>query len=455
MKLPNGPKTPGFVQRMQWVLNPLKFMETTAAVYGDCFTARPTGKPSVVFSNPQAIQDIFTARPDQFYVGRANGIFRALLGDYSMMLLDDAPHQRQRKLLAPPLHGDHLRSYGQLIWNITEQVISTWEIGKPFPVRLSMTEISLRVILQTVFGLQEGQRYEKLKLLIQSVLKLSSSPLKALPLFFPLLQQDLGPWSPWGQFKLLKKKVDDLIYAEIQELRDTPDPSRSDILSLMMSAQDNDGKPMTDQEIRDELITLLMAGHEASTSAMTWALYWIHLLPEVHKKLLQELDSIEGNASIDILMKLPYLDAVCCETLRLYPIIMLPSTRMTKTPIRVMDYEFPAGTLLVPSIYLTHHRPDLYPQPKQFRPERFLERKYSQYEFLPFGGGSRRCIGMAFAMFEMKVVLARVLLHLDLAIVGNRRVKPIRRGVTLAPSDGEWLVATSLHEKEVSIPISV
>ena len=449
MKLPNGPKTPSIVQRMQWTLNPLKFMETTSALYGDCFVTQPTGKPTVIFSNPKAIQAIFTAPPEQFYVGKANGIFRALLGDYSMMLLDDEPHQRQRKILAPPLHGERLRSYGELIRDTVERIMNTWEIGKPIIPRQEMTEISLSVILQTVFGLQEGQRYDQLRYLIQEVLKVSGSPLKALPLFFPVLQQDWGPWSPWGHFKRLKQQTDNLIYAEIRERRERHDSSRSDILSLMMSAQDEEGNPMSDQEIRDELITLLMAGHEASTSAMTWALYWVHLLPEVQHKLLLELDNTKGKLTIDSLVKLPYLDAVCCETLRIYPIIMLPSTRMTKNSIRIMDYEFPSGTFLVPSIYLTHHRPDLYPQPKQFKPERFLNRKYSQFEFLPFGGGSRRCIGMAFAMFEMKVVLATVLSRLDLAIVNNHQVKPIRRGVTLAPSDGRWLVPTGLHQKKV------
>jgi unspecific monooxygenase len=220
-----------------------------------------------------------------------------------------------------------------------------------------------------------------------------------------------------------------------------------------MSARDQNGQPMTDTELRDELMTLLTAGHETTASALSWALYWIHSLPEVHHKLLQELDAFD-DADLSGIAKLPYLSAVCQETLRIYPIAMLAFARVVKSPFQFMGYDLEPNTLLAPCIYLTHHREDLYPEPKLFKPERFLERQYSTYEYLPFGGGNRRCIGVALALFEMKLVLATILSRSQLQLVENSQVKPMRRGVTLAPSGGKWLVATSQRQK-AKIPVQV
>jgi len=244
-----------------------------------------------------------------------------------------------------------------------------------------------------------------------------------------------------GRFVRQKQQIDEIIYAEISDRRQHPDLSRVDILSLLMSAKDENGELMSDVELRDELLTLLVAGHETTASALTWALYWIHHLPEVKRKLLDDLASVE-NLDFGAVAKLPYLNAVCQETLRIYPIAMLAFFRIANSPINIMGQEFESDTLLTPCIYLTHHRPDLYPEPKQFKPERFLERQFSQYEYLPFGGSNRRCIGMAFALYEMKLVLATIMSRYSLAIAGSRSVKPVRRGITLAPSGGKWLVAT-------------
>ncbi len=240
------------------------------------------------------------------------------------------------------------------------------------------------------------------------------------------------------------------MYAEIQERRDNPDTSREDILSLMMAARDEQNQPMTDKELRDELMTLLVAGHETTASSLTWAFYWIHHLPEVRKKLLGELDGVDIKNDLSTIGKLSYLKGVCAETLRIYPIALIAFPRINKAPIKIMDYEYPPETQLMPCIYLTHHREDLYPQPKQFKPERFIEKQYSAYEYLPFGGGNRRCIGMAFALFEMKLVLTTVLKNFELSIVNNHQVKPTRRGATLAPSGGKWLVAKGKRDVKVS-----
>jgi len=449
-----GPKTPKFAQLIEWIFNPLQLMEKLAIAYGDTFKLFLVGNNPLVFlSHPQAIKDIFTASPDKFDSGRANEILATFLGEQSLVLLDGTQHQRQRKLLTPPFHGDRMKSYGELICEITEKVIGNWKIGEPFEARNSMQEISLSVILKAVFGLSEGERYDEIKQLIGSIVDISGSPLQAMLVFVPLLQKDLGAWSPWGNFLRQKKRLDDLLYAEINERRDNPDASREDILSLMMAARDEEGQPMTDLEMRDELMTLLVAGHETTASSLTWAFYWIHHLSEVREKLLAELDKVDIHNDLNTIAKLPYLDAVCAETLRIYPIALVSFPRINKAPIKIMDCEYPAETWLTPCIYLTHHNEDLYPEPKQFKPERFIDKQYSPYEYLPFGGGNRRCIGMAFALFEMKLVLTTVLKKLDLSIVNNHEVKPTRRGGTLAPSGGKWLVVKGKRDVKVKVGV--
>ncbi|GBE95200.1 cytochrome P450 [Nostoc cycadae] len=442
MQLPDSPKIPKFMQLVQWIYQPLQLMENSAKAHGDCFTLWLTNKQPMVFlSHPQAIQQLFTDNLSNLDSRGSAQILQPLLGENSLILLSGTSHQRQRKLLTPPFHGDRMKAYGSIIANITKEVVNQWKIGQPFSVRNSMQEISLKVILQAVFGLHEGERYVQLQKLLRSILDLSGSALRSSISFFPGLQIDLGRWSPWGNFLRQRQQIDQLLYAEIQECRDNPDPSRSDILSLMMSARDENGEPMTDIELRDELMTLLVAGHETTASALTWALYWIHRIPQVREKLLAELDSCSSNADLDEITRLPYLTAVCQETLRIYPIAMITIPRIVKSPIKIMDHQFEPGTLLLGCIYLTHRRPDLYSEPRQFKPERFLENQYSLYEYLPFGGSNRRCLGMAFALFEMKLVLATLLSHIDLTLVNNYPVKPIRRGVTLAPSGGKWLIA--------------
>ncbi len=458
MRLPDGPQTPPFLQLLHWISNPLGFLESCSQRYGDPFSAHLGPLDPIIFiSDPGAIREIFTTDSEQFDAGKGNGILQPLLGDHSLILLDGDRHQRQRRLLMPPFHGDRMRTYSQLICQITEQVTSQWQIGKPFSARTSMQEITLRVILQAVFGLHEGQRYEQLRQLMSTMLNSVSSPLSSSLLFFRALQRDFGAWSPWGRFLRQRHQVDQLIYEEIQERRQQLDLSRTDILSLLMSAQDEAGQPMNDVELRDELMTLLIAGHETTASALTWALYWVHQLPDVQAKLRAELDQSgydpQNPAALSATARLPYLSAVCQETLRIYPVAMLSLPRIAKSPLQLMGYEFSPGTPIVACIYLTHHRQDLYPQPDQFRPERFLERQFSAYEYLPFGGGVRRCIGLALAQMEMKLVLATILSRYELALVGKRPVRPVRRGVTLAPRSGNWLVATQQRPQQAAVSV--
>jgi unspecific monooxygenase len=437
-KLPDGPQDAPLLQLIQWNTRPLEFLDTCANRYGDCFTARLGSFASfVLFGNPQAIEQIFTADPNQFGV---NSILRATVGDNSLILLEGDLHQRHRQLLMPPFHGERMRAYGQLMFQIAEQVTNPWTEGFNITIRPFMQDISLQVILQAVFGLHQGQRCQQLKPLLTSLLNFTTSPLIFTLAFFPALMQDLGPFSPGRHFIRRKQKIDQLIYAEIHERREHPHPSGSDILTLLLSARDEAGQPMTDEELRDELITLLLAGHETTATAMTWALYWIHRLPEVKEKLLEELDTLGHNPDPSAITRLPYLNAVCSETLRIYPIVLVGTPRIAKSPIQIMGYEFEPNTVLTPCIYSLHRREDLYPEPKQFKPERFLERQFSPYEYLPFGGGNRRCIGAAFALYQMKLVLATVLSRFDLALADNRPVKPVRRGVTMTPAGGVKMV---------------
>ncbi len=457
MRTPNGPSSPVLIRRLRtlkWVFRPLEVLEERAKLYGETFVISKNTSPLVVyFTNPEAIQQIFTADPELFDTGSANDILLPLLGEHSLILLNGRSHQRQRRLLMPPFHGDRLRTYGQLICAITEQVISEWKVGQPFTVRASMQEISLQVILSAVFGLYEGQRFDQLRKILTSLLDSVGSPLSSMLLFFPSLQKDWGPLSPWGRFLRLKQQIDQLLIAEIQERRKQADSNRDDILSLLLAARDEAGEPMTDEELRDELLTLLFAGHETTASALAWALYWIDYLPEVQDKLLSELKTLPDNADSSAIARLPYLNAVCCETLRIYPIAISTFPRITKSPMEIMGYQFETGTVLLPSIYLIHQREDIYPEPKRFKPERFLERQFSPYEYLPFGGSNRRCIGLAFAQFEMKLVLATILSHCELKLASNRPVKPTRRGLTVAPPGNMQMVVTQRRQQKTPVMV--
>ena len=439
MKLPDGPKTPGFLQIIQWIRDPLGYMEACQEKYGDIFTVRLSQLPTVMVSNPQAMQEILTSER-LTAPGYTNKVFRPLLGNNSLLLLDEESHKRQRKLLMPPFHGERMFHYGQLICDITKRGTSQWVTSKPFPIRETMKEITMSVILQAVFGLYEGENFQKIKKLLGERLEMTANPLGATLLFFPFLQQDWGAWSPWGRIAHKVRQIDEILYAEISKRRSKLDPSGTDILSLLLLARDEEGQGLTDVELRDELMTLLVAGHETTATALAWAFYWIHKLPEVRKKLLDELDSLGDNPEPMAIFRLPYLTAVCQETLRIYPVAMNTFSRVVKSNMKIIGHTLEPGTEVVGSIYLTHHREDLYPEPKQFKPERFLEREFSPYEFIPFGGGARRCIGMALAQFEMKLVLATVLSGWQLALADDKPVQAKRRGILLAPAGGVKMV---------------
>jgi cytochrome P450 family 110 len=429
---------------LQWVTKPFSFMRACSQQYGDCFTVRLSQRfgPIVFFSHPEALQVILTNDDAKLFEapGGLNAILEPITGTESVFGLSGERHRRARQLLMPSFHGERMRSYAELIRNIADQVMSEYELGQPFSARKPMQTISLRVILRAVFGLNEGTRYQQMEKVLGTMLNGLSNPLSASVLFFPALRQDFGPLSPWGDFVRNRRQIDQLIYDEIADRRKHPDPSKNDILTLLLSARDEAGEALTDIELRDELMTLLIAGHETTATALAWAMYWIHKLPLVRKRLLQELQSLDSNVDPNVLFRLPYLNAVCSETLRIYPVALLTFPRVTKSRVELMGAVLEPGSTVAGCIYLAHRRKAVYSDPEQFRPDRFLGQHYSAFEFLPFGGGIRRCLGMAFAQFEMKLVLSTILVRVELALVDRRSVRHIRRGLTSGPSPFRMVV---------------
>ena len=433
MRVPDGPRAPRIVTAVRLLVGAGDYLESCARRYGDPFQIGGRSSAAIVyFSDPAAIQAIFSAEPETFEAPRENELLRLLLGDNSVLLLDGGRHLRERRLLMPPFHGARMRAYGALVREIAEQVMSKWTPGRPFLVRSATQEITLRVMLRAVFGVDEGPRFQQLGQLFGSLLGSIDAPLKNILLQSRPLQRDLGRLSPWGRLARRTQRIDQLLSDQIRDRREQRTPPGADILSLLMSAQDEAGQPMTQQELLDELRTLLFAGSETTASALAWALYWIHRLPEVHEQVLHELEKVGDGAEPSDIAELPYLTAVCHETLRIYP-PALGTQRILRSPLELIGYRFEPGTTLVASIYLTHRREDLYPEPTRFRPERFLARRFSPYEFLPFGGGHRRCIGMAFALFEMKLFLATIMSRWQLALTDRRPLRPVRRVLTFAP----------------------
>ncbi len=448
--IPTVKSTSGIIRtfrQLNAIVRPLKFMERRRKRYGDFYQITfKSSPPTIMTCNPQAIEEIFTASPDKFDVGRGNKTLSFLVGDNSLLLLDGKTHKRRRKLLMPPFHGESLHQCSQQIIEITNKLCSSLELNKPFKVRHLTQEITMRVILSVVFGIDSGTRYDCLRELLTTLLDTFNNPLNSSLIFFPWMQKDWGKYSPWGKFLRIKQEIRALLYAEIADRRkaiaNNNDEYR-DILSLLLMAEDETGEGMSDEELHDELITLLFAGHETTASALAWLLYWIHYLPEVDRKVHQELNSLGENPDYKAIADLPYLDATIKETLRIYPIAAGAFARLLKQPMSIMDSEFDANTWFMISIYNLHHQEAIYPNSKQFIPERFLTKNYSNYEYMPFGGGNRRCIGSALALLEMKLVTAIILSRWQLELTSKRQMLPVRRGLTLAPPASFKMIPTA------------
>ncbi|MCS6814386.1 MAG: cytochrome P450 [Cyanobacteria bacterium] len=451
--LPPGPTLPGPLQTARIILQPIAFLEDCARRYGDVFTLRVLGinSPPVVFvSNPQGIQAIFTTLANRLALGKVTYVFQPLTGSESLIMQDGKRHHRQRQLLMPALHGEQLPHYAAMIQEVTRHHLAAWSCGAPVNIRQAMADISLDIILRVVFGMAPGHRYHQLKPRLHHLLEYVTSPVYSVQFFLPLLQRNLGRWSPWGRFQHLLAEIDALIYAEIHDRRGQPQ-QQSRVLDLLLTARDEAGQPMTDQELRDQLMTLLLLGHETTASALTWALYWIHSQPDIRSNLMAELATVQDGHPIAI-TNLPYLKAVCAETLRVYPIALIAQPRVAQTPITLTDYHLPSGTVLVPCIYNAHRRSDIFPCPEEFQPDRFLNHRFSPYEYLPFGGGNRSCIGMALSLFEMKLVLATLMSTYQMAIAPPldqpHQIRAQRRGITFVPDSRFQLQVMSQLESD-------
>ncbi|MEH2391594.1 MAG: cytochrome P450 [Nostoc sp.] len=445
MKVLENIRTPALLQTLQLITQPIKSLENYATKYGDIFTMRVMGlksPPIVFFSHPQAISDCFAIPAHKLDFKKATHVFKPLFGENSLVFQEGRSHQQQRQLLLPAFHGDNLKSYGQAICQITEEVTQNWTLGTDICIYNLMSNITLEIILQVVFGISHGARYQQLKEKLSSLLEDVTKPWYSSLFFFPLLQQDLGAWSPWGIFLKRREEIDKLIYAEIYERRLQNNAARTDILSLLMSARDVNGEQMTDKELRDQLVSLLLLGYETTSGVLAWVFHLIHSHPKVEHQLMQELNTLDDLTNSEAITQLPYLTAVCQETLRIHPIALICTPRMVQDRVEIMGHNFTSETVLVPCIYLAHRRTETYPEAEQFRPERFLNQKFSPYEYLPFGGGYRGCIGGAFSMYELKLVTAIILSHFQLTLTDKRPVHPVRRGITIVPSGGVKMVVT-------------
>ena len=422
-------------------------MRACAETYGDTFTIRLLGAPPFVFcSHPAAIKEIFTGDPEILRAGRGNEVLRPIFGPNSVALLDGARHRRERKLLMPPFHGERMRLYGDIMREIVDRSIDDWPVERVFPIHKYMQQITLDIILRTVFGVDEGDMLSRLRMLLVEFLGLFGSSLALL--MIPRLQVNLGPLTAWKRICDLGRKIDWLLYDEIARCKKEALQQRTDIMAMLVAARDEDGQPMSDQEIRDELVTMLVAGHESTATWLSWVVYRLLQNPDVLARAQAEVASVIGNGSegseltAEQIAELSYLDAVIKETARLNPILPIV-IRYLEAPTRIGDCDLPAGCLVSPCIYLTHRRPDVWPEPETFKPERFVDKRVDPYTFFPFGGGLRHCLGAAFAGYEMKIVMARMLSRVVLHPDPSYTVRLVRRGITFAPSGGVPVIRTA------------
>jgi cytochrome P450 len=427
-ELPPGPDWSLARSTMRWWRRPLETLEQCRATYGDTFTYRMAHEGTWVFvSDPEAIKQVFTGDPRLLHAGEANIALLPVLGEHSVLLLDEPAHMKERKLMLPPFHGKRMQAYQEVMAQVAAEEIDRWPTDRPVRMRPRMQAVTLEIILRAVFGVDEGERLTRLRDELRRTLNLLGNPRRAV--FMVILGPErLRRFPP---FRRNMERIDRLLFEEIATRRDAADlADRDDILSLLLQARHEDGRPMSDRELRDELMTLLVAGHETTATALSWA---VELLAR-HPAELGRLET-EVAAGDDA-----YLDAVIKETLRLRPVIALVLRKLVE-PMEIGGRLLPAGVRVAPSIYLVHRNPDIYPEPERFRPERFIEQPAGTYTWIPFGGGVRRCLGAAFAEFEMSVVLRELVARRSLRPVGEPE-HSVRSTITNVPNRGaEVLVA--------------
>jgi cytochrome P450 len=418
VKFPPGPRIPPLLQAALVTARPYAWIHARRRRYGDVFSSHfPLYGRVVYVADPAEVKRVFTGDPAVFHAGEANLIALGdALGEHSLLTLDEGRHLSQRKLLLPPFHGESVRRYTELMAATTAREVERWPLDRTFALRPRMQAITLDVILRAVFGVRDDERMDRFRKAIPR-LAAATSVLG----WLPLMQRDLGGITPGARFRRALADVDRLIYAEIAQRRS--EGEGDDVLSLLLAARHEDGSALTDVELRDQLVTLLTAGHETTATGLAWAFERLLRTPAVLARVVGSLEDDD------------YLDAVVKETLRIRPVIVDVARKLARDT-EVAGYRLPAGTLVLPAIAAIHAREDLYPQPDAFRPERFLDGGAESYSWIPFGGGVRRCIGAAFAQVEMRVVLREVLRRVRLRAPSQRPERARAQHVTAVPARG-------------------
>jgi cytochrome P450 family 135 len=427
--LPPGPRMPRVLQTAIWSRQAQWFLEQSRARFGRMFSLKIAYEGDwVVISDPELVKQVFTGDPKVFHAGEGNQILRPILGENSVLVLDEKKHIEQRKLLLPPFHGERMQAYGEKMAEIAGREIESWPAGTPYKLRPRMQAITLEIVIETVFGIHGGERMGPLREALRGFLDLTSNPAALLPVL--LIGPDRITQIP--AFRRRVERVDQLLAEEMAERRAVEDlAERDDVLSMLLAARHEDGSPMSDVEIRDELLTLLVAGHETTATALSWAMERLARHPEKLERLRDEVEAGEE----------AYLTATIQETLRLRPVIVIVLRKLTE-PVELGGYELPAGASAVPSIHLIHRDPEIYPEPNHFLPERFLDNPPGTYTWIPFGGGIRRCLGASFAQFEMAVVLRELVRRHEIQPARPGAERPFRRAITETPRhDAEVILA--------------
>src|SRR3954466_6881004 len=387
--LPRGPRAPRAVQMSAWLARPLWFASQCRARFGDMFTVRIEERPWGMLAGPAAIREVFTAPPDLVHAGDANAILRPMLGPSSVLLLDGAEHLHQRRLMLPAFHGARLQRYRDIMVEATDRALAGWRPGDLVSLRPYAQAITLEVIVRAVFGVSDDAAHERLRALLSEVLD-------RLTRFRRMVRiAAAGPNSPRivALFRRELADVDAELHRLIAARRADPGlASRDDVLAMLLLARDEDGRGLSDAELRDELMTLLVAGHETTANSLAWAFERLARTPGALERVAEDA---------------AYAEAAVRETLRLRPVIALVARRLTREA-EIAGHVLPAGAVVTPCILLVHRRADVYPEPDEFRPERFLDRAPGTYTWIPFGGGVRRCVGATFAQMEMQVVLRTI-----------------------------------------------
>jgi cytochrome P450 len=442
--LPPGPTSPAWWQLLRFAGDPLGLLDEGHDLYGDSFTLNIAGYGRfVMLSDPETVREIFRGDPDVLHSGEANDILSATVGRSSVLVLDGAPHARQRRVLVPPLKGERMRGFFDAMRLETIEAVRAWPVGEPFAALPEMRRITVRVILRTALGLAAGPELDDFERRIESLLA-NGRQRYALVLMklVPIHRLSRSRWVPL--FRQLNTLNDSLFALIAARRRGERPPANENVLDDMLTATHEDGSPVDDQEVRDAIFTILIAGHDTTALALAWALAEIVPRPEVIQRVTEELGRVTGGGppEAEQLSALEYLDGAIRESLRLRPVVPFV-VRLTKRPFAAGGREYPAGVILCPCSYLVQRRQDLYPEPERFRPERFLERKYGPHEWFPFGGGNRVCLGMSFALYEMKVVLATLFSQVRLSRPAGAQSRARRYGLVLGPDDGAQVVVQS------------